>query len=165
MKKRKIVSTGNQRMLKSGLLFEGKGFSFVPEMKKIPVTLCLLGVLLFSSCAEEDTADPLTDDREKFLGSWTCKETISGSVMTFSVFITSFGESDSVRISNFSNYGNTAVALGLVSGNSLTIPAQEIGITNIPVQGTGTYTNQGGNEKINLIYTSDGQSATAICTR
>lgn len=153
-------------MLIFGLLFEGELISFVPEIMKNYLTLFLVGGLLFSSCAEEDdAADPLTDDREKFLGGWTCKETISGSTMTFTIFITSFGESDSVRISNFSNYGNTAVALGLVSGSSLTIPSQEIGITNIPVQGTGTYSNQGGNEKINLIYTTDGQSATAVCNR
>lgn len=133
-------------------------------MKKY-LPLCLLGLLLMTSCAEEDAADPSVDDREKFLGGWLCKETINGSISTFPITVSSFGESDTVRISNFSNYGNTAVALGLVSGNSLTIPNQEIGITNIPVQGSGIYVNQGANEKINMTYTSDGNSATAVCTR
>jgi len=122
-------------------------------------------VLFFSSCSDDDTANPAGDDRDKFLGNWYCKETIGSNTTTFTINITSYGESDSIRISNFSNYGNTAVALGLVSGSSLVIPYQEISITNIPVQGSGTFVYQGGNEKMNLIYTTDGQSATAVCNR
>lgn len=133
-------------------------------MKKLTFPLIVL-TLLFSACAEEDSNDPSVDDREKFLGKWKCTEIIGGSSSSFDIYITSFSESDSIRISNFSNYGNTAVALGIVSGNSLVIPYQQISITNIPVQGTGTFIYQGGNEKLNLIYTSDGQNATAVCIR
>ncbi|MBK7885995.1 MAG: hypothetical protein IPJ86_01425 [Bacteroidetes bacterium] len=125
----------------------------------------LAAVLFFSACSDEDSANPTGDDRTKFLGNWYCKETIGSNSTTFLINITSYGESDSIRISNFSNYGNTAVALGLVSGSSLVIPNQQISITYIPVQGSGTFVYQGGNEKINLIYTTDGQSATGVCTR
>jgi hypothetical protein len=121
-------------------------------------------VLLFTACAEEDD-DPGIDAREKFEGSWRCTETISGSNTTFTITISLKGESDSVRVSNFSGYGNTAVALGLVSGNRIDFPSQQIGITFIPVEGSGTYSSTGGNEKINMTYTTDGQPATAVCER
>ena len=132
-------------------------------MKKL-IYLGLVALTVFSSCAEEDTADPSVDPREKFLGKWKCTET-SGAVTTFDIYITSYGESDSIRISNFANYLNSAVALGLVDGNSVTIPHQTIGVTSIEVEGNGTYSNQGGNEKINLVYIHDGNSATAVCVR
>lgn len=126
----------------------------------------LLTMTLLVGCADEDFNDPDTDPREKFLGAWICKETIGSSApTTFSIFVTSFGTSDSIRMSNFSGYGNSAVALGLVSGSSLLIPSQQIGVTNIPVDGSGTWSSQGGNEKISLTYQTDGQSATAVCTR
>lgn len=124
----------------------------------------LLGLFLMTSCAEDDTTDPTVDPREKFVGKWRCTET-SGTITSFDIYITSYGESDSIRISNFANYLNSAVALGLVDGNSVTIPNQTIGVTNIEVEGNGTYSNQGGNEKINLVYIHDGNNATAVCIR
>lgn len=135
-------------------------------MKKSPLLpLLLFGLLFFiSACAEEDD-DPGIDPREKFEGSWRCTETIAGSNTTFTITITLKGESDSVRVSNFSGYGNTAVALGLVSGNRIDFPSQEIGITYIPIEGSGTYSSSGGNEKINMNYSTDGQPATAVCVR
>lgn len=130
---------------------------------KLLLTIVALGLL--GACSDEDTPGLNVDDREKFLGTWSCAETIGSSTTTFPIIITSYGESDSLRISNFSNYGNTAVALGLVSGKSIVIPNQQIGVTLITVQGSGLYFNQGANEKMNLNYTSDGQSATAVCTK
>lgn len=147
-----------------GLFFEWRRISFAPIIMKILAYLGLLSLALFTSCAEEDTTDPFVDPREKFIGKWKCTET-SGTVTTFDIYITSYGESDSIRISNFANYLNSAVALGLVDGNSVTIPNQNIGVTNIEVEGNGTYTNQGGNEKINLVYIHDGNNATAVCVR
>lgn len=130
----------------------------------IPAAFLALSLLV--GCADEDFDDPAVDPREKFLGAWVCKETIGSSApTTFTIFVTSFGSSDSIRMSNFSGYGNSAVALGLVSGSSLLIPSQQIGVTNIPVQGSGTWSSQGGNEKISMTYQTDGQSATAVCTR
>lgn len=134
------------------------------KLAVIPASFLALSLLV--GCADEDFDDPAADPREKFLGDWICKETIGSSApTTFTIFVTSFGVSDSIRMSNFSGYGNSAVALGLVSGNSLLIPSQDIGVTNIPVQGSGTWSSQGGNEKISMTYQTDGQSATAVCTR
>jgi hypothetical protein len=130
---------------------------------KLLLTIVALGFL--GGCSEDETPELNVDDRLKFLGSWNCSETIGSSTTTFPVIITSYGESDSLRLSNFSNYGNTAVALGLVSGKSIVIPNQQIGVTLITVQGSGLYFTQGANEKMNLNYTSDGQSATAVCTK
>lgn len=135
-------------------------------MKALLVLSVVLGLFMLTGCADEDFDDPEADPREKFLNAWICKETIgSAAPTTFTIFIASYGVSDSVRISNFSGYGNSAVALGIVSGSTITIPSQQIGVTNIPVQGSGTYSSQGGNEKITMSYMTDGQSATAVCTR
>lgn len=133
-------------------------------VKSIPL-LALSALLFLSACATDDDANPNVDERDKYLGKWSCQETIGPNTITFEIYITSYGAADSIRISNFSGYGNTSVALGLVSGNSLVIPYQQVSITNIPVQGSGTYVNQGANDKINMNYTTDGQSATAVCTR
>lgn len=132
---------------------------------KYKLLLTMVALAMLSACSDEDTPDPTIDDRTKFLGTWSCVETIGSSTTTFPIIITSYGESDSLRLSNFSNYGNTAVALGLVSGKSIVIPNQQIGVTLIVVQGSGLYFSQGANEKMNLNYTSDGQSATAVCTK
>ena len=127
--------------------------------------LTIFALAMLSACSDEDTPDPNIDDRDKFIGKWSCAETIGSSSSTFDIFITSYGESDSLQISNFSNYGSTAIALGLVSGKSIVIPNQQIGATLITVQGSGLYFTQSANEKMNLNYTSDGQSATAVCTK
>ena len=132
---------------------------------KYKLLLTMVALAMLSACSDEDTPDPTIDDRDKFLGTWSCSETIGSTTTTFPIIITSYGESDSLRLSNFSNYGNTAVALGLVSGKSIVIPNQQIGITLIVVQGSGLYSTQGANEKMTLNYTSDGQSATAVCTK
>jgi len=116
------------------------------------------------SCADE-TEDPSADPREKFEGAWLCNESGPSGSSTFTVYITLYGPEDSIRISNFAGYGNTAVAVGVVAGNSLTIPYHRIGITNIPVQGSGVYSSQGGNEKITMNYMADSVSYTAVCTR
>ena len=121
-------------------------------------------VLFFSSCADE-TEDPFADPREKFEGAWLCNESGPSGPSTFTIYISLYGPKDSIRIANFSGYGNTAQAAGVVSGNSLTIPYHRIGVTNIPVQGSGVYSSQGGNEKITMNYMADSVSYSAVCTR
>ena len=127
--------------------------------------LTMVALAMLSACSDEDMPDLNVDDRTKFLGTWSCEETIGSSTSTFNIIITSYGESDSLRISNFSHYGNTAVALGLVSGKSIVIPNQQIGVTLIVVQGSGLYSTQGASEKMKLNYSSDGQSAIAVSTK
>ena len=101
----------------------------------MPVVFASALMMLLTSCADEDFQDPNADPREKFLGAWVCKETIgSAAPQTFTIYFTSYGTSDTVRISNFSGYGNTAVAYALVSGNSLQIPQQQMPMQNRMMQ-------------------------------
>ena len=134
-------------------------------MKKISWITFAIIVLFIASCTDE-TVDPITDPRDKFTGSWLCQETITGSpVQTFTINISKVGSGDSVKISNFSNYGTTSPqTYAEISGNSIVIPFQNITTTGIPVQGSGLYSSSGG-EKINMNYSTDGQSATAVCTK
>ena len=133
-------------------------------MKKHISLLVVAAVLFLSSCADEDAAEPFADDREKFLGDWTCQEQ-PNTTTPFTISIDPLGSGDSVYISNFSGYGSTAVAVAIVDGKNLTIPAQQISQTNIPVQGSGVYSSTGGDEKINMNYTAYGQSVSAVCTK
>ncbi len=137
----------------------------IHTMKKICYLLAGAALLFASACTDENATTFTGDAREKFVGTWSCRETIAGSAMTFNININKFGESDTVQIYNFSNYGSSAVATGFVSGNSLTIPSQQIGITNIDVGGSGVYSDAGGTEKITMSYMTDGDNATAVCTK
>ncbi len=134
-------------------------------MKSISFRLVLALVLfasVFSSCTDDDPADPNIpgSDRDKFTGSWLCRETLSGSSpVTFTVNIQKHGVDDTLYVYNFNNLGAPFYAIWLVSSNSVTIPAQTI--TQIDIAGSGFYTNG----KINLNYSSDGDSYTAECTR
>lgn len=130
-----------------------------------PFVLIIAAMAVFLASCTDDTEDPFADPREKFEGEWLCSENGPTGSSTFTITITPYGKRDSIRISNFAGYGNTAVALGLVTGNSLNIPYHEIGVTLIPVQGSGTYSSQGGNEKISMNYMADSVSYSAVCTR
>ena len=135
------------------------------KLKTIIRLLMILPLFYFSSCTEDNSSTPTIDDRDKFVGKWSCKETISGAFQIFEIKISKIGAEDSINIENFSNYGTTADAIGLISGNSLTIPSQNIGVSSVPVGGTGIYSGNGTSEKITMNYSSDGSSATAICTK
>lgn len=134
-------------------------------MKKISWIAFACIALFVASCSDE-TVDPAVDVRDKFTGSWLCKETITGSApTTFTITISKVGSGDSLKISNFSNYGTSSPqTYAEVSGNSIVIPQQYITTTAISVQGSGIYSNSGG-EKISLNYSTDGQSASAVCTK
>ena len=134
-------------------------------MKKISFIAFATITLFIASCTDE-TVDPTVDPRDKFTGSWLCQETITGTpTQSFTITISKVGSGDSVKISNFSNYGTTSPqTYAEISGNSIVIPFQNITTTGIPVQGSGLYSNNGG-EKINMSYSTDGESATAVCTK
>jgi len=125
-----------------------------------------LPLFYFSSCTEDSSTTPTVDARDKFTGDWTCTEKISGSGdQVFPIQISNYGSEDTVIISNFSNYGSTADAYGLVVGNSLIIPSQNIGVSSLLVGGTGIFSGSGAAEKITMNYSTDGASATAVCRR
>jgi hypothetical protein len=119
-----------------------------------------LAAMLFTSCAK-DNDDDLTDARDKFTGSWTCKETDNtGASSTFTISFEKIGVADSMRITNFAQLGNNVKALALVNGNALSLPNQTLDNFNL-TNGSGNYSNQ----KITLSYKLDNDQYTAECTR
>ena len=67
-------------------------------------------VLLISSCAKDDTTGPGSDDRDRYLGEWTCVETEQGQApTTFMITISSFGDADTLVVNNFNHLGGTTV--------------------------------------------------------
>lgn len=135
-------------------------------MKKLLLysSIALMGFL--ASCSDEDDSTPSgpTDDRDKFTGAWLCTEKITGQPQsTFTIEFSKTGN-DSVKIKNFSNYGDFTYAYGEIAGNGLTIPQQNMGVTSIPIQGYGIYSSSGGG-KITMYYNVDGDSASANCVR
>jgi hypothetical protein len=116
-----------------------------------------------ASCSDENNDPGVTnpvDDRARFTGNWTCSENTG---QTFGITISLKGSEDSITINNFSNYGSSANAYGLVSGNSLTIPGQNIGITAVHVQGSGVLNGAG--TKITMNYIADGDTISATATK
>lgn len=135
------------------------------SMKKL--SLLLAGsLLMFMASCTDDTGDitPDSDARDKFTGDWSCKETINGTFTTFTINISKVGDGDSILVKNFSNYGDFTNTYAEVTVNSVTIPFQKIGVTQIPVSGSGIYSSSGGTDKITMNYNTDGQAATAVCT-
>lgn len=134
-------------------------------MKKLSLLLAGSFLMLLASCTD-DTGDitPDSDVRDKFTGDWSCKETINGTFTTFTINISKVGDGDSLLIKNFSNYGDFTNTYAEVAVNSVTIPFQKIGVTQIPVSGSGVYSSAGGTDKITMNYNTDGQAATAVCT-
>lgn len=130
------------------------------RFNKLIVLIAFLGFI--ASCAPDENGDPNVpgSDRDKFVGSWLCKETISGSSPnTFTITISKHGDDDTLYVYNFNNLGSPFYAVWLVSGNSVTIPAQTI--TQIDLQGSGIYNN----DKISLNYSSDMDQIAATCTQ
>lgn len=118
--------------------------------------------MFFSSCTDDNEADPNIpgSDRDKFTGDWLCKETVTGSApTTFTITIQKHGDDDTLYVYNFNNIGAPFRAIWLVSGNSVTIPNQNI--SQVDIAGSGLFSNN----KINLNYTSDTESVSALCTQ
>lgn len=122
---------------------------------------CLtVSALLLTSCAKEND-DDLTDARDKFTGSWTCKETDNSGVSTsFNITFEKIGVADSMRITNFAQLGNNVKALVLINGNALSFPNQTVDNFSL-TNGSGNYANQ----KITMTYKLDNDSYTAECKR
>jgi hypothetical protein len=119
--------------------------------------------LIFTSCAKDEDTTPSGpgSDRDKFLGTWLCSETLqNGPTTVFTIKIESQGSEDTIRISNFNNLGSPYAAIALVSGNSMVIPAQQI--TQVDIAGSGLFNSQG---KILMNYTADTDTLSAVCSQ
>ncbi len=133
-------------------------------IRKIKYGIYFLAVAaFFSACADDNAADPNVpgSDRDKFVGDWLCKETVTGSPSstTFTITIQKHGVEDTLYVYNFNNIGAPFYAIWLVSGNSVTIPNQTI--SQVDLVGSGFYDN----DKINLNYSSDSDQVSAVCTQ
>lgn len=116
--------------------------------------LCLVLVLAFQACIDENGDDPFADPVDKFLGSWRADEssTVYGDGYVYTVTITrNPSNSAEVLISNFYYQGVDIQARALVTSNTLTIIRQLICDDSIEIQGTGVYSNG----VVNLEYTAD----------
>ena len=134
-------------------------------MRNSRILMMLLSIVMVTtlhSCVDDDNAEPDIPgaDRDKFVGSWLCRETVSGATpTTFTITIQKYGDDDTLRVYNFNNLGAQEYVIWLISGNSVTIPAQTI--TQIDLGGSGFYSN----DKINLNYSSDGEQVSAVCSQ
>jgi hypothetical protein len=117
-------------------------------------------VVFISSCAKDNTspADPGAD-RDKYVGSWSCKETQGATTIGFTITIQKFGDLDTLYVYNFDNLGANEKAMFIVNDNSVVIPTQDI--TSFTISGSGTFSNN----KINLTYTVDSDPYTAVCSK
>ena len=133
-------------------------------MKNKSLYIIAFAITLLASCTDEDTPTPgggTTDDRDRYLGDWICTES---ATLSFTINITKKGTSDTIRIENFGGYGpDEPQAIGLISGNSMTIPFQSITLTSINIQGYGVL--NGASTKITMNYVADGNTIAATCTR
>ena len=125
-------------------------------------SLLLVSLVLLNGCTDDDSADPEIpgSDRDKFTGSWLCKETVTGNPPnTFTIDIQKHGADDTLFVYNFNNLGASNYVVWLISGNSVTIPFQNV--TQIEITGSGLFNNG----KINLNYSSDGDQVAAVCSQ
>ncbi len=107
------------------------------QMKNKLLFTYILISSLFIACSPEDETTP-TEDRDKFIASWTCNESssITGSNPPFTVHINKGTASDAVLIENFYGLGFTNKATGEITVNDIDIPTQILAGNTI--QGNGT---------------------------
>ena len=126
----------------------------------------ILGLFAIESCTKtETTPSPSGDDRAKFLGTWNVNE--SYQKINYDVtIIADPNESSRVLIDKFAGQPTGNRATAIVSGNSITLDANQNvgGATN--VSGNGTMS---GTTRIIWTYTflhgGDAFSATAVYTK
>ena len=111
-------------------------------------------ILLLNSCGNKDDASP------NFEGSWTTVETSRhfGNTTFTMPISTSSSDKSTLIIKNFYNLGASTNAIGKVSGNNITLDAQQVSAQNI--HGSGSYSNG----KINWTYYTDDGVNRDTCT-
>ncbi|MEI8201539.1 MAG: hypothetical protein WCH34_00890 [Bacteroidota bacterium] len=134
-------------------------------MKTLAKIFFLFVVVLTSCKTDPNTTNPTADDRDKYVGNWTCVETPAAKV-SFSVSISKNpGNSSEVLISNFNLLGVDVKPYATVSGTTLTIPTQWVCSNTTKLYGNGILVNDA---KINLQYTvidTDSASYNATYTK
>ncbi|MBK8413208.1 MAG: hypothetical protein IPL22_01055 [Bacteroidetes bacterium] len=73
-------------------------------MRNSRILMMLLSIVMVTtlhSCVDDDNAEPDIPgaDRDKFVGSWLCRETVSGATpTTFTITIQKYGSFDSLKV-------------------------------------------------------------------
>lgn len=123
----------------------------------------LISLFFFTGCEEIDNTDPNTDPRDDFVGQWNCNETPAKKKNNYRVNIEYDSDNSSqVLLFNFGLLGNTAAAYGIVAGDNVNIPLQDVS-GGWSAQGQGelvndnqiewTYTLDNGSDRIDYIAT------------
>ena len=85
----------------------------------------LVGLLIaLSACEPIDDPDGQDNDRDKFLGSWTCTEATRKGPAYEVVISESIIFSSQVSITNFGLLGNEAAPIASVSSDNITVGSQ-----------------------------------------
>lgn len=127
------------------------------RIRKI-ITVITIGATVFLTSCEKDDNSPgsSSDDRDKYIGAWTCNETStqygpSTYTITISKDVTS---ANKIKAQNFYHLGSTAYIFIIVDGNNMTIN-QEV-ISPDTLNGSGTYNS---NNTLSFSFTNhDGQT-------
>ena len=84
--------------------------------RTLTLSTAVASMMMLSSCAEEGAEPELPGaDRDKYVGSWLCKESVNGTqVAAFTINIQKVGQNDSVKVFNFSNVGREKILLVLL---------------------------------------------------
>lgn len=126
--------------------------------------MLLFITVFFAACTDDNDNDLPEDERLKFLGGWLCTDnSVVFGMSTYSINITTVGSSDSIRIGNFNNLGASTAVVGLVAGNSLTIPGQTV--TGISLSGTGIYSGNGFSMNYNADDGQTNDQVSSVCVR
>lgn len=135
-------------------------------LKRAALAAIAVVAISFIGCTTDENPGP-TDDRDKYVGTWSCTELDASNVQsTFTVNI-SKKTSDSTRIyiGNIGNIGSAYKPEAVVSGNTFSIPSYNS--QGYTVSGSGSYSSSSG--KINMNYTvNDGNGSdafTAVLTK
>ncbi len=103
----------------------------------ISVFVAIFLMITLGGCVADDVDDPVSDDIEKFLGSWNVSD--QGQRINYTVTIErNPSNSAQIRLLNFADAGGAAVAL--VVGSTAIIDQQSIG-NNYQAEGEGVYQN------------------------
>ncbi len=131
------------------------------KIQRLLLQCITAGMLFLASCAADDSDNPSpVDERDKYLGTWSCAENSSKSgASTFDVILRkNTNESNQFLMDNFYLLGSTHSAVLTKSASNLSLPVQSV--SGNTVQGSGTIVSD---TKINLTYSvNDGSGAGGI---
>lgn len=110
-------------------------------IRNIIAVMAIGGTIFLASCAKEDDSTGTGDDRDKFVGSWTCNESIQGGpsstyTTTISKDVTS---SNKIKAEGFYGLGAGVFTFMVIDGNNITIQNQSV--SGNTLSGSGSYSN------------------------